>query len=271
MCKKALVLSDRTVPCGQCKQCLKRRAYEWSVRIQQEVKHWDSAHFITLTYNDRNLPIVDDCGKIGTLDKRDVQLFMKRVRKANKSQYQVRYFLVGEYGGETRRPHYHGIFFNLDMNVIANLHNIWSNGHVDIGSVTEKSIRYVTNYMLTKNFDVIEGQIKPFTLMSRRPAIGSCYISDNFNRHFINGQTKMHVAQQDKPFLSRYYVDRLFNEHQRLEWQKQKHEHAEKKYNERMKQAEEADKLDPLGQAQRNADFKELMLQYKLKQKRNKL
>ena len=63
------------VPCGKCLHCKLNSAKMWSIRIMHELKSWDSALFVTLTYNDEHLP------KDNSLDKRDLQLFFKRLRK----------------------------------------------------------------------------------------------------------------------------------------------------------------------------------------------
>lgn len=52
--------------------------------------------------------------KVPVVCKRDIQLFLKRVRKALPPR-SLKYFICSEYGPRTIRPHYHGIFFtNLD-------------------------------------------------------------------------------------------------------------------------------------------------------------
>lgn len=58
--------------------------------------------------------------KVPTVSKRDIQLYMKRVRKSLSSYPEdlrtFKYFLCSEYGPKTLRPHYHVIFFtNLDV------------------------------------------------------------------------------------------------------------------------------------------------------------
>ena len=78
--------------------------------------------FITLTYKDSALPeneyIDPETGAyeqspVHTLRRRDVQLFLKRLRK--NSGQEIRYYGCGEYGDETFRPHYHLILFGLDL------------------------------------------------------------------------------------------------------------------------------------------------------------
>ena len=95
------------VPCGRCIECLKLRVNSWYVRINEELKISSSAYFVTLTYEHE--PITPDGEP--TLDYRDIQLFMKRLRKCQDEK--IRYFIVGEYGSKTGRPHYHALLFNI--------------------------------------------------------------------------------------------------------------------------------------------------------------
>lgn len=104
---------DIPLPCGKCPYCLQRRANNWIFRCQQELKVSDSAHFVTLTYEQP--PHTLGTGMM-TLYKPDLQNFFKRLRKIPReySSKPIRYYAVGEYGSENRRPHYHIILFNSD-------------------------------------------------------------------------------------------------------------------------------------------------------------
>jgi len=42
--------------CGKCLPCLKKRKAQWSYRLENEMRHSITAYFVTLTYNDDNLP-----------------------------------------------------------------------------------------------------------------------------------------------------------------------------------------------------------------------
>ena len=110
------------IPCGKCIGCRLKRSREWAQRCMLELQYHSSAYFITLTYDDLHLPmneIVDNDGcivqsPVHTLVKRDLQLFMKRLRK--NSRQELRFFGCGEYGDESFRPHYHIIVFGLELN-----------------------------------------------------------------------------------------------------------------------------------------------------------
>ena len=47
---------DFPVSCGKCLPCQQKRRSDWSFRLEQEYLSSDSAFFITLTYDDLNLP-----------------------------------------------------------------------------------------------------------------------------------------------------------------------------------------------------------------------
>ena len=53
-------LPEMSVPCGQCIGCRLERARQWSLRITHEASLWDDNSFITLTYNDKYLPLSYD-------------------------------------------------------------------------------------------------------------------------------------------------------------------------------------------------------------------
>lgn len=107
------------IPCGQCIGCRIQRSRQWADRCLMELtQHPEGGYFVTLTYNDMHLPwswysdpFTGEAQASLTLDRRDVQLFLKRLRKSTGQD--LRYFGCGEYGPTTFRPHYHLIIFGL--------------------------------------------------------------------------------------------------------------------------------------------------------------
>lgn len=101
------------LPCGQCIGCRLRRAQDWAIRIMHEAHFYKRTSFITLTYDDEHLP------NGGNLQHRDFQLFMKRTREhltiRNGERPDLKYFVAGEYGPTTQRPHYHACIFGYDF------------------------------------------------------------------------------------------------------------------------------------------------------------
>lgn len=208
------------VPCGKCGACRQSRRADWSFRIAQELKDHISSWFVTLTYSDDNL-VFSQHG-FATLVKRDFQLFMKRLRQAQLeySKAKIRYYAVGEYGTKTDRPHYHAILFSVDPQLVQELANIWTVGHVHVMPVSPANIHYLTKYHVNKDKDAQERvdmdtgeivQVKEpeFTLMSRRPGIGANYVEKNEKFHLRNDANYV-VNQGFKQRLPRYYKDKLF-------------------------------------------------------------
>lgn len=112
LCKKPVYVDKQGIyfDCGHCRVCRLKKSGEWSLRIKHEASSFNhKVVMVTLTYNASNLP------KHCTLLKRDLQLFIKRLRKAL-GKRRIKYYFAGEYGPKTMRPHYHGIIFGLDEN-----------------------------------------------------------------------------------------------------------------------------------------------------------
>lgn len=209
------------VPCGHCMGCRLDHARVWADRMILELRDNDyKAIFVTLTYNNQSLPhawhvgynhlpddpddayLYEDEGWIAaaagappTLSVRDTQLFLKRLRKKFKDR-RLRYFLAGEYGPKTKRPHYHAIIFGLTLDDFKDLRildfndlgqprykskrfeEIWGNGFCVIASVNWNTCAYVSRYTMKKIFKSEDphayayDQTPPFCTMSRRPGIG---------------------------------------------------------------------------------------------------
>jgi len=192
------------VPCGRCILCKRSQALDWSIRLKHELGYYGRrSMFLTLTYDEFHLPHRPFSGKlIPTLNIEHMTLFFKRLRKRYSNPdnltyvERIKYFYCGEYGGETNRPHYHSIIFGLDRNVLKPyivrykagepvwtsdiLNKIWSYGEVTIGTVTQRSIAYVTGYVIDKILDKREHIVKPFRHMSQ--GIGKAWALNNRNR-----------------------------------------------------------------------------------------
>lgn len=102
-----------SVACGKCTICTERKKNEWKTRAVCESQTSQSQPiFFTLTYNDFCMP----CNGVR---KGAIQRFMKRLR-INVERYcgfktNIRYYVCAEYGTKTKRPHYHGILWNLPL------------------------------------------------------------------------------------------------------------------------------------------------------------
>lgn len=180
------------VPCGKCLGCRTDYCREWSDRMALELLDHKKALFVTLTYNNENVPFSDN--GLMTLSVRDCQLFFKRLRKKFEG-VRIRYYLAGEYGSRTSRPHYHGIIYGIglsdfpDIRLFGNndlndpyytskeFESIWSNGFVMMSDVNYRTCAYVARYVTKKQYRTTDelstfGVVPEFNLSSRRPGIG---------------------------------------------------------------------------------------------------
>lgn len=200
------------VPCGKCPACFARRTSQWSFRLMQEEQQSSSAHFITLTYDTKHVPITKN-GFMG-LAKRDVQLFLKRLRKLNPEK--LKYFAVGEYGGRTKRPHYHLILFNAAIDTIQ---PAWNLGDVHYGTVGGASIGYTLKYMSKVSkipMHANDDRLPEFGLMSKK--LGANYLTDAMRAwHLADPDKRMYVNLLDgkKIAMPRYYKEKVYTEEQR--------------------------------------------------------
>lgn len=202
------------VPCGKCPACYKRRVSAWSFRLMKEEKKSTSAHFITLTYDTSNVPITDH-GYM-SLDFRDTQLFFKKLRKNRYNcDRKLKYFLVGEYGGKTRRPHYHAIIFNAD---IRGMQEAWDKGAIHYGTVTGASIGYSLKYISKANTVAMHAND------DRRPeaarmskGLGKAYLSEAMIKYHRINSNMYHVIEDGRKIaMARYFKEKIWTKEERI-------------------------------------------------------
>lgn len=195
------VVDVLNIPCRKCAGCRLDYSREWANRMLLEYQLTKKAVFVTLTYNDDNLP--HSSFGCATLSKRHVQLWLKRLRKYF-SGTQIRYFLSGEYGPKTHRPHYHAILFGITLDdllpiSVCNVNELgqaayqcsvlddtWSYGFSSAASTSYDTFGYVSRYCLKKQGlksylvkEVGELAYEPeFSLMSRKPGLGGYFVSN---------------------------------------------------------------------------------------------
>lgn len=236
------------IPCGQCVGCRLDYSRQWANRCMLELQYHDSAYFVTLTYDDKHIPVnyygddvTGEAHESYTLSKRDVQLFMKRLRKRF-SDCDIRFFLSGEYGSNTFRPHYHAIIFGLKLDDLVpykkselgftyfnsdSLQKCWSIydpdtctfdpiGFAVVANVTWETCAYTARYVMKK----LKGEeaafydkfniLPEFTLMSRKPGIGRKYFDDHPDLYQYD---RIHLPSRDRgvSFRPPKYYDYLYD------------------------------------------------------------
>lgn len=217
------------VPCGQCIGCRLERSRQWAIRCMHEASLHERNMFITLTYNDQNLP------ENGSLVKEHFQKFIKRFRK----RYgQIRYFHCGEYGSQFARPHYHACIFGFEFDdkkhyrtingfriyTSDKLAELWPFGYSTIGAVTFESAAYVARYITKKitgklaelsgHYDVINydtGEVttrqEEYITMSLKPGIGEGW----FDKFYDDVYPRDEIIIKGKKMKPPKYYDKLFD------------------------------------------------------------
>lgn len=220
------------VPCGQCGECRLSRARSWATRCVHESMQWKESCFITLTY--KNTPPGN------SLCPEDTRNFIRRFRQAIKTPF--KYFLVGEYGDNFDRPHYHALIFGYDFGLsrhkrmdsfsspfaaqkeqklsssLTALHDsdalncpelsrLWGHGFTSVGELTFDSAAYCAQYAMKKiNGPAAEKHYQgrhPEFMRTSQNAIGKQYALRFANEIILNNSVISNGASQPVP---NYYL-----------------------------------------------------------------
>ena len=182
---------------------------------------------LNLTYNDAWLP------EHGQLFKDDLQRFFKRLRKAG---FKFRYVASGEYGDQTKRPHFHIALFGVDFSADRcsfgravggdrtftsdSVLKAWPYGNHLIGALNFESAAYIARYILKKikglqspeplYVDPVTGEMvlpnPEFMLMSK--GIGRSWFRDFFMSD-VFPHASVITLQGTKAPVPRYYKSLL--------------------------------------------------------------
>lgn len=246
------------IPCGQCIGCRIRQREDWTTRIELEARDYpkEEIWFITLTYDDDHVPgMIVKTGEIMRKvqytwkpgEKRpssvqillyeDIQKFLKRLRKAYRGK--LRYFVAGEYGEQTARPHYHMILYGWKPTDLENLYkihhngyytskwlaNLWGMGQIQIAQAVPETYRYVAGYVTKKMYEIDDkkaneyyelGQTKPFACMSLKPGLGDHYYQEH--KAEIWRQGYIQCTNGKKAQIPRYYEKQMEAENPQRLW-----------------------------------------------------
>jgi len=198
------------VRCGRCRPCLSRTRQEKFVRLNEHLKCYDYAVFVTLTYSDENLVWALN----PTVCVRDIQLFIKRLRKFL-GKLPFSYYAVAEYGTKFQRPHYHLVMFGISrLFASSHLHRFWQKGTVHVGSLNDRSINYVCKYHVLRNRNIPYGSKKPFMLTSN--GIGKSYVVEmsDYHKDALTERYFYHYYDLKLP-LPRYWKDKMFTKEEK--------------------------------------------------------
>lgn len=196
ICRKPKKIGNSIFRCGKCLSCRIAVTREWAMRCMHEMGYHEKNVFVTLTYNDENIPANNEANKKEFTD------FLKRIRKAGNK---IRYYACGEYGEKTDRPHYHAIIFGLGTEDKDLIEKKWGKGFCKVGTVTYDSCRYVAEYIFKKMYgnDFVERR-QPWKLQSQ--GLGKKFVLENKNQLITNLSLRIRGKEVALP---RYYKEKL--------------------------------------------------------------
>lgn len=200
LCKKPIYVATMggTAPCGQCHLCKQNKRRKKTTRMALEARNWTDSLFVTLTYDDDHLPTQyldkkqnyyyhDD----GVLNPTHLRLFINKLRVALPPK-SFRYFLCGEYGEDTLRPHYHLVLFGLTLKHANLIRESWSEPYSKIPfcaperldiqvpkddwNVSQYCCTYIMKGMNNANNPLLENRTPEFFRSSK--GIGLSFVDD---------------------------------------------------------------------------------------------
>lgn len=199
------------LPCGKCRECISKRAMDWSLRARHEMSLHKENCFLTLTYAPEHL-------KSHFIVKPDFQKFVKLLRYH--TDRNIRYMVSYEYGTQYFRPHMHAIIFGYSPKKLKFFKNskgghalytsdeitkLWKHGFHSIGDANEKTAYYIASYALSGTARTVTHpntgesiELRDCMDVSKRPAIGHNYLLQN-SRQLVESGAPM----------PRYYLKKL--------------------------------------------------------------
>ena len=242
------------LPCRKCVNCQLNRSREWAIRNSLEARDFDDdcKMMITLTYDNEHLHFIkmkrggsdvinfqsDNTYSqlyVSVLCPKDVQLFLKRLRKRFE-KYTIRFYLCGEYGGQTFRPHYHILLYGLPLrkSVIEDLdylytsnkndyynskiiEKLWGKGFVNITGFSDYTAMYVSRYCTKKkddgelNYLRNNSLLQSYNSMSRRPGIAHNYFINNKDDIYKDDSFIYHIDGKTWELKPIKYFDRQYD------------------------------------------------------------
>lgn len=168
------------VPCGHCLSCQNSKRAQLVQRFKKEKETLHHVYFCTLTYSENNLPIlyykpspygfkekmfrlfskIKKLVSLGhnkvygdfMLNKKHAIDFMNKFKQTYKDKYNfnIKYYLCGEYGTINYRPHFHFVFFTKfehDYNYINDLIlQHWKYGNVSSFKCSDAGFNYIAKH-----------------------------------------------------------------------------------------------------------------------------
>lgn len=233
------------VPCGNCLECRISNQRSKAFRVTSEAKYYKKTSFITLTYNDENLP------KDGSCHADHAAIFIKDLRayicretgcfgKRERSRGcrgmcpKIKTFGCQEYGPKLSRPHYHICVLGFQFDDLSSPKRVtndwgkswftyrskecaklWGKGFVEVAHVTPAAAAYVSGYVTKKitgkkSVDYYQGK-EPERSVCVSRGLGARWLDDHLD-HVLQHEGKVSF-RGSQMFIPRYMWKRLKQKH----------------------------------------------------------
>lgn len=206
------------LPCGRCIACRLEKTRQWGMRAEHEAKFHDENCFLTLTYNPENLPPLFDDEGVASVQKRPLQLFIKRLRKSI-PHIRIKYIASGELGDNCDNPHYHICIFgymppdsellykrdNNNYYISKNISLLWPYGFHTITDLNFQTARYTAKYAIKKQLGKEEKTL-PAEFFVCSQGIAQAHVNKYAQDMATKGQT---FANNNPCSLPRYYKNKI--------------------------------------------------------------
>lgn len=237
---KYKLIEGITVPCGKCHYCKLIKSYDRAKQAWCDSRYFKYQYFITITYDDDNLPMQKFCNSDGViervpvLNKAEIRHFKEILRdRARKRNYQkIEYMLSGEYGEQNGRPHYHMILLTDDPEIELTLYQagrtrtgynlygstaldeIWDHkGIIKLSRASTACMAYTARYTMKKAYKGNEKAERMKYLdyqqefITSTPGIGYKYLSEHLNE--ILEKPTLQLPTTKGVSLPRYFINKL--------------------------------------------------------------
>ncbi len=207
------------VGCGKCIECRNKKASEWRVRLQEELKNDPGAIFVTLTFKDEELEKFES-NEANEVCARAVELFRKRWHA--EYGHSLKRWLIVELGHpkkrgdhiSTERVHLHGLLWTQISK--KELEGRWQYGVVHIGEyVNLRTINYIVKYVTKPDKDHPDFMGKIFC----SPGIGKSYAKKaEAKQNRFRGEDTVEtyrLSNGQKVALPMYFRNKIYNKQER--------------------------------------------------------
>lgn len=162
-----------------------------------------NAWFVTLTYNDEHIPYTAQ--GFPTLRKKQARDWAAN----HLSREGIRYYLVGEYGEKSLRPHYHLAVFLQPGKDISTVTGKWKRGFTSAYPMSPGTAQYLAQYTVKKlvsdTDERLEAHQEPeFRTSSTRPPLGAAFVSLVVRSFSDHGAAALIEREGDVPRSWRY-------------------------------------------------------------------